>query len=342
MTTHTHVHFVGTIGLDSTEEVFDTVGKLLGEHVVRCPDGETGGRRQWVMWQYPFLRSSRYLELDFAGTRAGADVVRLKLATGVNAEDIHFGELGYAREARVSYQDFLAAKVRGSLPQKARFQVCLPTPYEILWPYLAPEAVTATEPAYEAAMLREIDRICAAIPHQDLAIQWDVCFEMLMWDGGFAPMPRFPGIEQVFAARFARICRNVPSEVQLGFHLCYGDNDAKHFIEPKDLSNAVGFANLILDNSGRRVDWIHMPVPIERDDEAYFAPLRQLKLREGWPEVFLGLVHAKDGIVGTKQRMAAAKQHLNQFGIATECGMARVRTTEQVMELLRVHAGAAE
>lgn len=337
----THVHFVGTIGLDSTEEVFDTVGKLLGEHVVRCPDGETGGRRQWVMWQYPFLRSSRYLELDYAGTREGADVVRLKLAAGVKPEDIHFGELGYAREARVSYQDFVAARARGSLPKKARFQVCLPTPYEILWPYLSPEAVVAAEPAYESAMLREIERICAAIPHQDLAIQWDVCFEMLMWDGGFAPMPRFPGIEQTFAARFARICSKVPSDVQLGVHLCYGDNDAKHFIQPHDLSNAVSFANLIVDNAGRRIDWIHMPVPMDRTDEAYFAPLRELKIANGKPEIFLGLVHAQDGVDGTKQRMAAAKKYLSDFGIATECGMARVRTTEQVLELLHVHAGAA-
>lgn len=338
----THVHFVGTIGLDSTEEVFATIGELLGPHVVRCPDGETGGRRQWVMWQYPFLRSSRYLELDHAGTRAGADVVRLKLAQGVTPQEIHFGELGYAREARISYLDFLAARHRGELPEATRFQVCLPTPYEVLWPYLSPEALEAAEPAYEQAMAKEIQRIIAAIPPSELAIQWDVCFEMMMWDGGFAAMPRFSGIETVFAERFGRICRTVPEAVQLGFHLCYGDNDAKHFIEPKDLGPAVAFANLLVGSAGRRIDWVHMPVPMNRKDEAYFAPLRELQRQNDLPEIFLGLVHAGDGVAGTKERMRAANSFLEPFGIATECGMARVRTREQVLDLLRIHAAAAD
>ena len=30
---------------------------------------------------------------------------------------------------------------------------------------------------------REVEAVCAAIPHHDLCIQWDVCHEMLIWDG---------------------------------------------------------------------------------------------------------------------------------------------------------------
>jgi len=33
------------------------------------------------------------------------------------------------------------------------------------------------EPAYEAAMFAELDQIAAAIPHHELAIQWDVAVE---------------------------------------------------------------------------------------------------------------------------------------------------------------------
>jgi len=40
-----NVHFVGSIGLDSVEEVFATVGPLLGERLKRIPDGEVGPRR---------------------------------------------------------------------------------------------------------------------------------------------------------------------------------------------------------------------------------------------------------------------------------------------------------
>jgi methionine synthase II (cobalamin-independent) len=335
-----HVHFVGTIGLDSVEEVFATAGKMLGTHLLRCPDGETGGRRQWVMWQYPFLRSSPYLQADVTKLVPEPAVCLLKLAPGVKAEAIHFGELGYAREARVSYEDFLAARKSGQIPAKVRFQVCLPTPKAFM-AFLTPEAAQAAEPAYERAMVKEVERICAAIPHQDLAIQWDVCFEMLMWDGRFPLMPRFPGIEANFRQTFGRLCSVVPKDVQLGVHLCYGDNDAKHFIDPLDLGKAVELGNLIIDNAGRPLDWIHMPVPANRADDAYFAPLKDLHRSAGRPEVFLGLVHLADGVEGTRKRIASAAKVLPEFGIATECGMARARTREQVLELLGIHAGAA-
>ena len=40
-----HVHFVGSIGLDSTDDVFAAVGKTVKAFLKRCPDGEIGGRR---------------------------------------------------------------------------------------------------------------------------------------------------------------------------------------------------------------------------------------------------------------------------------------------------------
>lgn len=336
-----HVHFVGTVGLDSVEEVFARTGELLGDRMLRCPDGETGGRRQWVMWLYPLLRSSRYLEPDLTKLLPPPAVCALKLAPNVKPSEIHFGELGYAREARVSYEDFRSAKARGELPGHVRFQVCLPTPLAIIRPFLTPEAWQAAEPAFERAMLREVERICARIPHSDLAIQWDVRFEMLMWDGRFAMMPAFVGMEQTFRQKFSMLCGAVPLDVELGFHFCYGDNDGKHFLDPVDLGKAVELANLVIDNAGRRVQWVHMPVPANRADEAYFAPLRRLHRTGAEPEVFLGLVHATDGVAGTQRRIRAAAEVLPNFGIASECGMARARTVEQVMELLHVHAGAA-
>jgi hypothetical protein len=132
----------------------------------------------------------------------------------------------------------------------------------------------------------------------------------------------------------------VPRAVELGFHLCYGDMDAKHFIEPADLTKAVELANLIIDASGRPVTWIHMPVPLDRDDAAYFAPLKELKRSPGM-ELYLGLVHAVDGVDGTVRRMKAASGVLSDFGIATECGIGRARTPELARSVMEVHAGAA-
>jgi methionine synthase II (cobalamin-independent) len=190
-------------------------------------------------------------------------------------------------------------------------------------------------------MLAEVARICAAIPHRDLAIQWDVCIEMIQWDGRAPLMPPFPGMEQVFAATFTRLASAVPADVELGYHLCYGDMDAKHFVEPEDLSKAVSLANLIIAGARRSVNWIHMPVPLSRDDAAYFAPLKELKRTPGM-ELYLGLVHATDGVDGTVRRMKAARAYAHDFGIATECGISRSRTSQMVRNLMEVHAKAAK
>ncbi|HLH26149.1 MAG TPA: hypothetical protein VK066_26830 [Chloroflexota bacterium] len=336
----TSVHLVGSVGLDTVEEVFETAGKLLGPYLKRVPDGEVGGRRLWISWQAPLLRASPFLEVDTSDPQASF-FFPLKLAEGVQPEAVRFGELGYAREARASYLDFLAARERGALPPHVRFQVSLPTPYAVIGPpRIKPEAVEHVLPAYERAMLREAERLCAAIPHEDLAIQWDVCIEMVQWDGRWQRKP-FPGMDQVFGETFARLAAAVPPDVELGFHLCYGDLDAKHFIQPADATKMVELANLIAAYVKRPIAYVHMPVPVDRDDDAYYAPLTGLKLPPG-TELYLGLVHTQDGVEGTRRRMAVARRYVPEFGIASECGISRGRDASVAMDYLRVYAGAAE
>jgi hypothetical protein len=335
-----HVHLVGSIGLDTVEDVFTAVGKSVKPYILRCPDGEVAGRRQWIGYQYPVLRSNRFLSVDGTRRLPDAGMSPMRLAKDSDPKDIHFGELGYAREARLSYQDFLKARQAGQLQSTTRFQVCLPTPFAVIGAMVVPEDVPRVLPAYSAAMLREVDRICAVIPHSDLAVQWDVCIEMLMWDGRFSQMPPFPGMKEAFIAAFQELANAVPEDVELGFHLCYGDLDAKHFVQPLDLGKAVELANLIVANLKHPIAWIHMPVPRDRDDDAYFLPLRDLKISPR-TELFLGLVHDSDGAEGARRRSAAAAKVRPAFGIATECGMARARTRELVLKLLSIHAEAA-
>ena len=179
------------------------------------------------------------------------------------------------------------------------------------------------------------------IPHQDLAIQWDVCVEMIQWDGRFAHIPPMPDMEANFSSTFARLCKPVPPEVELGVHLCYGDHDNKHFIEPADLGKAVELANLIMSNAGRPLNWVHMPVPIDRDDDEYFAPLRGLK-HGPQTEVYLGLVHVNDGVAGSLRRAATAKRFISAFGISTECGLGRARTRARAIDIMKLQAQVAE
>jgi methionine synthase II (cobalamin-independent) len=333
------VHLVGSIGLNSVEEIFRTVGRRLGRRLKRMPDGEIGGRRLWISWQYPLLRASPFLVPDPSG--AVHQISRfpiLCLADDVKPADIDFGELGYAREARVSYQDFCAARERGDLPSQARFQVCLPTPMALIYAYCSERDVTAVYDAYERDMIREVASICAAIPHHDLCIQWDVCHEMLIWDG--QPLTMFPKVgtsHDKILSRMRKICEPIPDEVELGVHLCYGDFRARHFLEPRDAGKMVEFANALVSSIRHPLAFIHMPVPIARTDDAFFAPLNHLKLPPR-TELYLGLVHATDGAEGTSHRIAVASKYVNNFGIATECGIARARTPELVRSLIEVHA----
>ena len=99
----------------------------------------------------------------------------------------------------------------------------------------------------------------------------------------------------------------------------------------------VDFANALSNSIKHRLAYIHMPVPIDRRDDEFHRPLRDLKLAAG-TELFLGVVHAKDGVEGTKARIAAARQYAAKFGIATECGIARARSEDTVRTLLKIHA----
>lgn len=140
--------------------------------------------------------------------------------------------------------------------------------------------------------------------------------------------------------RLIRLSNAVPPEIELGFHLCYGNMGHKHFKEPADTSLLVEIANAIFLGVERPVDWIHMPVPIERDDDAYFQPLSALHLPNDC-ELFLGLVHIEDGLLGTKRRMETASRYVSSFGIACECGMSN-RPDGWTERMLRLHRDAAD
>ncbi len=329
-----HVHLVGSVNLPSAEEAMGLAASRLGPALLRLPDGEPGPRRGWVFYQRPMFTHHQLLEPDDRGDGRPDVMSRRKVRDGVTAADLTFPELGYAREAQTSYRWFAEAKADGRVPAATRFQVSLPTPYGILMSALYPAAIPIVEPAYEAAMRREVETIAASIPHDQLALQWDVCIEMLHYDGRVFPQP---WDDATARARFARLTAAVPDEVHLGVHLCYGDYDGKHTIEPIDGTKLTEMANLVTEASARPLQWLHLPVPIERDDAAYFAPFADLRLDPA-TEVFLGLIHHADGVEGARRRIEAATTTVPEFGVATECGIGRAHTTEEVETIFDLHA----
>lgn len=327
------VHLVGSVPLADAEEVF-TAAATLGPRLKRIPDGETGARTNWIGWQaLVFAQHPQFAQAPQSEKEYGS-LPLFRLAAGINPNDLRFTNLGYADAAIASFAVFSRLKQGGTIPAPTRFQVCLPTPLAPINRFVAPSEQTAVEPAYEARMLAEVDEICAAIPHDQLAIQWDIAIEMAIWEGVW--QADFENPKAGIIERIARYSERVPNDVELGYHLCYGDAGHQHFVQPKDTANLVEVANALSDRVTRPIAWLHLPVPRDRSDDAYFAPLRNLRLHPE-TELYLGLVHYTDGTEGTQKRIAAAQRAVPTFGVATECGMGR-RPPETIRDLLTIHA----
>ena len=337
------VHLVGSVPLPDAETVFRRAQAALGDRLRRIPDGETGDRSRWVGWQGFAFKALPQFEKVAPRPDQYPPTPRFRVREGADISRASFGNLGYADEALASYRIFTQLRDDGVLGTDQRFQVSIPTPIAPVAMFIVDDAQLVVEPIYERQLLDEVGRILDGIPHDDLAFQWDVCIEMWMWER-WLPAP-FENVEDEIATRLVRLTDAIPDAVEVGHHLCYGDFQHEHMRQPTDAANLAAVAAAIA-RSRRPVQWLHLPVPIERDDEAYFAPLRGMSLRPE-TELYLGLVHFRDGVDGAQRRIAAARQAgVREFGVATECGMGRRPpdrggTEDGLAELLATHAGVS-
>jgi hypothetical protein len=332
---------VGSVPLADATTVFRMASATLGGHLRRLPDGETGERSIWIAWQHKVFESHPAFELEPPPAGQYAPLPRFRLRDGVDPGSVQLNRLGYAAAARASFEVFSGLKEDGGIPRDVRFQVSLPTPLAPVSQFVSHSDKPLVEPAYEAAMTRDVKEIADSIPHDELAIQWDVAVEMGMWEGLGGPFFEtwFDDTQESIVERITRMAAAVPEDVELGFHLCYGDFGHEHFVQPRDAGNLVEIANAISTSVRRSIQWVHMPVPRDRDDDAYFAPLGDLHLHPE-TELYLGLVHFTDAAPGTRRRVAAAQRVVSEFGVATECGFGR-RSPQTVEPLLRIHAEVA-
>ena len=131
----------------------------------------------------------------------------------------------------------------------------------------------------------------------------------------------------------------VPEGVEMGFHLCYGSPRDEHLVQPKDSAVLVEIMDGIAAATRRRIDFMHIPVPKDRTDDAYYAPLGKWRRPPG-TTLYLGLLHHDDA-AGDARRIAVARRHVGQFGLAAECGWGRTEPG-RLPGLLKGHRLAAE
>ena len=218
---------------------------------------------------------------------------------------------------------FRSLREQGVIPADVRFQVSLPFGTSSLsvfkkdWAHDFPIALRA----YEDLFAREIKRLTAAIPAGDLAIQWDVCWEVLDIEGVLS-WTDGDGWER-FAGPVRRITRLIQEETLVGYHLCYGTFPSWPMHEARDLELLVRMANYAMDHSGRQVDWLHLAGPrdLRSADSRFFEPLRGLRASD--TRVFLGIVLPVDGLEGLRVRHETASRYLDDFGVAMYCGFGR-------------------
>jgi hypothetical protein len=339
------VHFVGSIPLPDAETVFRTLAAAAGPHLKRLPDGETGIRKTWIRFLQGVLADNPAIEVahdvppfqfvQWDG-KLLREIQRLRVKPGA-AVDPGTIKSGYAEMAIDSWQLFDRLQQEGVIPTGVKFQVSLPTPIAPIYNNMVPADRPKLLPAMTRHMIGEVAALAGALPNDRIAVQWDVCQEVIAWEGYYEPGPIDFRSETI--AELIEIGDAVPETIELGYHLCYGSPADEHVIQPKDSGIMVEIINAVTAGVRRPIQFFHLPVPRPRTDDAFFAPLERLRLRPE-TELYLGLVH-RDDEAGNAARLAAARRHARVDGVATECGMAR-GDPARLPELLAAHAKTAE
>jgi hypothetical protein len=342
---------VGSVPLETPQEVFEVCGRTIGAHVPCLPDGETDERIYWIIMLayrvfhgHPDIRTVKRPPRDRGvekwKPKDRTELWSFKVKAGV--KEVKFADpgwrLGYARAAINSYFIFRTLRQEGVIPSSVRFQVSLPMTNSAVDAFFHdPRDHDRVKPGFEAAMLAEIDKIIEKIPPDDLAIQWDCCIEIMDFENAFPWLPKTGKLERNLAP-IARLSPHIPPQVMLGYHLCYGTLGGWPMVQPKDLSAAVQFANELVVRASRRVDFVHIPI-LSGAGEEYFAPLQGLSV--GGARVYLGGFHGLDDMADFRNRLLALKKYVPEFGLAAPCGFGRLKP-EEVPGLLQDHLKAIE
>jgi hypothetical protein len=340
---------VGSVPLDSVEEVMRTFGGALAKHLPALPDGEVGERRSWVnRLSYQIFSGHMDLEairrpksvdgVEQLLPRSRDDTWQFKVRAGVDR--VRFGHpgsrLGYARDATSSYFVFRTLREKGIIPEDVRFQISMPMVNSVIRPLYFPDPadLPRVRPGYEEAIAAEVAAILAKIPNEDLAIQWDCAWELSAIHGTAKNMPAETEIE-THVAPVVRLSENIPDVVRLGFHFCFGTFGGWPAFAPADLKRTVELINTAVARVDRTVDWVHIPT-LDTLDQAFYAPLANLDVKGA--RIYLGAIHNMSTL---KARLDIARKFVPKFGLAAYCGFGRT-PPEQLPQILHDHLTAVK
>ena len=264
--------------------MFRRLAEELGPFLRRMPDGETGERSRWVYFQRQMLLDHPAMEIDptvppYKFVQWDGKVVReieqLRFKPGVDPATVAF-ETGYDKAALASWEVFKRLRDAGAIPRHVRFQVCLPTPQASGYLYVSGPARETYFDVYERAAEG------GAGQHRRRRSRRRSCRSSgtsarKCWPSRTISRTGRPHYKKQIFDMLGRLGDAVPAGVEMGYHLCYGSPRDEHLVQPKDSAILVEMMEGIAAATQRRIDFLHIPVPRDRTDDAYYAPLEDLE-----------------------------------------------------------------
>ena len=191
------------------------------------PDGETGPRTAWVSYEReglartnPGVEVVKETESPTGRPRHAYETPIFAVKEGVT--ELHWDTWPRIDDAIASYAGFARLRDEGVIPPNVRFQVGLPFPSSALNAFKDDfgRDYPIAERGFEELVGRELARLTDAIPHEDLAIQWDLAYEVQDIEGVLAWTS--DGAWERYTGPVSRLTPQIPEDVLVCYHLCYG------------------------------------------------------------------------------------------------------------------------
>ena len=250
------VYLVGSVPMADAEQVFERRHAASGRRIKRIPDGETGERGDWITWLEPVFADHpafRNRASSFACTRAEPGGA-LHAASWFYAAGRALENLFYAEIAKASYAVFERMKVAGRIAPETKFQVDLVPAHSVIWLYLS---TRCTRRSIRSTMRRSSgdrqDRSRDPAWSAGDPVRRGVCgVRAARAQSGVEPWPHQGGDAGDFSNILIDLGNRVPADIDLLYHLCYGDSNHRHVVEPTDMGDMVEFANRVARASSAR------------------------------------------------------------------------------------------
>ncbi|MBP2563262.1 hypothetical protein J2857_006061 [Neorhizobium galegae] len=298
------IHLVGDFPLHNEHEIYKLCHAELGARLLYYPD-------------------TRVVDGDHIRTWLAGDHEAARLSN----------------QARNSLNALKALKEAVGLQSGARATLSILAPFRISR-FARPghPGVPDADGAYGAWLTKEIERVVTELASSsaDLAVQIKLPFADLAEAAGTDTANGT--LSDALLDSVTNIIDAVPETIPVAVHMNCRDG-AGFKIQPMHFVDMAELSNRLQERCVRRIDLLHIPVPLVVSDESFFAPLRRLALRSE-SRLCLGLIHLSDGVEGAMRRIALARTGFPEFALAARSGFA-AREPAVIADFVKLHADVA-